>query len=1023
MKQTLLVLIVEDSELDTELLLHELNKQYSVEAHRVDTKGTFLEALDSHVYDLILCDHTMPGFSGFEALALYKERHLDIPFIFVSGTIGEDTAEEAMKAGAWDYLMKGNLKRLVPAVERELMESERRKNAENSVGESERMFSTLAEESPNMIFINHGGKIAYANKKCEEIMGYRREEFYSPGFDFLTLIAPEQVETVKESFSRHLLNLELAPYECSIVTKGGRKLEAIVTTKLITVRGERAILGIVTDVTERKQAELQIKHALDWQEAVFEGSRDAVFISDVDSRFVAVNRAACELTGYSKRELLSMRIPDLHDHLDLDAYNKYHSQILGGARILTEAKILRKDGTKVDTEFNNTSLFIAGVRYIHTIARDITERTLAEMKLRESEFLVLESQRVGRIGSYAMDFVGGRWRSSEVLDEIFGIDKDYGRTIDGWLNLVHPDYRQEMSEYLRDITAGKKHFYREYPIIRRNDGEERWVLGRGELGFDEYGTLVKMIGTIQDITDRRKVEEALHLQVSALKSAANSVVITDTKGIIQWVNPAFTKLTGYTADEVVGRNPRILKSDRQDNTLYEHLWKTILSGKVWHGEIVNKRKDGTLYNEEMTITPVVGGDGRIRNFVAVMQDVTEQNKAEQHRKTLELQLAQAQKMEAIGTLAGGIAHDFNNILGIILGHLTILQRPDYDSTLRAHSFETITKTVQRGANLVRQILTFARKTRVSPGQVNLSSVAHELVRLLRETFPKTIEIVVEAESMLPVIEVDQTQFYQALMNLCINARDAMMDPEGSSLGNGKLTIRLSRISGLKTRLRFPDADGSDYVSVAVSDTGSGFDEQTKQKIFEPFFTTKDTGKGTGLGLAVVYGVIKSHNGFIDVESQVGKGSTFTLYFPATISREVLDETRTIDKHSSSIGNETILVVEDEEGLRSLMQLALERNGYKVVMARDGVEALEMFESNRESIALVLTDMGLPKLDGSEMFAMLKMRDPDVKVILASGYLEAQYKSELLKAGVKEFVQKPYVPEQVLRKIRFVLDSK
>ena len=898
------VLIVEDSESDAALTLEDLQRGgFDVVASRVESEQAFVAALESDTWDVILCDFRMPAFSGLSALALYKTMGLDIPFIFVSGAMGEDLAVEAMRAGAHDYVMKDNLKRLVPAVERELRDAQERidrRRTKSLLNESERTFSTLAEELPNMIFINKMGTIVYANRKCEEIMGYTKKELYDPNFNFLTLVAPEQVELVKNSFDQHAKNMDVSPYEYTLRTKDNKKLEGILTTKLITFEGERAVLGIVTDVTERKAA---------------------------------------------------------------------------------------------------------------------------ENRLRESESLLRESQRVARIGSYATDFVTGYWKGSEVLDEIFGIDKNFHRTIDGWVNLVHPDHRQEMSEYLREIAAKKLPFYKEYRIVRQNDREERWVLGRGELTYDQFGTLTAMIGTIQDITDRKKVEEALHLQVSALKSAANSVVITDTQGVIQWVNPAFTKMTGYGFDEVVGKNPRFLKSGRQKSALYENLWKTILSGKVWNGEIVNKRKDGTFYNEEMTITPVMTSDGKIRNFIAVKQDVTEHKNAEKRQKALESQLAQAQKLESLGTLAGGIAHDFNNILGIILGHVSLLAQSRNDPIVLSNSVDTVTKAVRRGASLVRQILTFARKTEIAREPVNVNSLIVELIKMLQETFPRTIEIVTDLDASVPVLAMDQTQLQQAIMNLCINARDAMTERSDAPLPKGTLTIRTSLISEKKMRESFPDASASEYVCLEISDTGVGMSEATKEKIFEPFFTTKEPGKGTGLGLAVVYGVVKGHQGYIHARSEVGKGTTFTVFFPSSKADIVGPESQHATPTIQLRGSETILVVEDEESILNLMTTVLVRAGYTVIAARDGVEAIDQYEKYRKEVALVLTDMGLPKLDGTEVFTMLKLRDPKVKVVLASGYLEPQYRSELLKTGAKDFVQKPYDPNEVLKKIRAILDVK
>ncbi|MEW6156986.1 MAG: response regulator [Verrucomicrobiota bacterium] len=417
------------------------------------------------------------------------------------------------------------------------------------------------------------------------------------------------------------------------------------------------------------------------------------------------------------------------------------------------------------------------------------------------------------------------------------------------------------------------------------------------------------------------------------------------------------------------------------------------------------KKNGAIIDVELTSNRLMF-QGRPAALI-LANDVT-------MRLALEAQLRQSQKMESIGTLAGGIAHDFNNILGIISGYASRFHEEPLDSGRFQQSVDAIEKAVARGAGLVRQILTVARKTEVQLVALDLNAIIEDMVRILGGTFPKTITISLALEPDLPSITADATQIQQALLNLCVNARDAMAD--GGSL---KISTGLIRRADLPEK--FSEADPKDYVRISVADTGTGMDEATRARIFEPFFTTKARDRGSGLGLAVVYGTMKTHHGFIDVQSELGRGTTFQLYLPASVTRMPREESLPVAPEASTGGNETLLFVEDEELLLDLMKSLLEEQGYKVFTARDGLEAVQVFKQHAAEIELVIADMGLPKIGGWEVFRRIKEVKPDVKAILASGYLEPNLKTSLLKAGALDFVQKPYIPKEIFERIRRVLD--
>ncbi|MBI2429033.1 MAG: response regulator [Ignavibacteriales bacterium] len=406
---------------------------------------------------------------------------------------------------------------------------------------------------------------------------------------------------------------------------------------------------------------------------------------------------------------------------------------------------------------------------------------------------------------------------------------------------------------------------------------------------------------------------------------------------------------------------------------------------------------------------------RLERLIPAVQRAVREAEEKAVRKSLEEQLFHAQRMESIGTLAGGIAHDFNNILGIIMGHASLLEKIRTDPIKFSDSTQVILQATRRGAMLVRQLLTFARKNEVVVETVHINDVVTEVVKLLKGTFSKSITLTAVKENDLPTIAGDATQIQQILLNLCVNARDAM--PNG-----GTLTITTEKIHGNRLRNTFLKAMDTDYVRIKVSDTGTGMSAETRKRIFEPFYTTKDPGKGTGLGLAVTFGIVEIHNGFIDVESELGKGTTFSIYFPGSQAATIPGEDENSGTDDSLNGTEILLIIEDEEILRELLTHALAAHGYKILSAADAEEGVMMYKQNAEKIDLVISDFGLPKFDGFEVLKRLKAINLDIKFILASGYIEPEQRSMFMSEGAREIIQKPYDPQKFLSVIRKVLDE-
>jgi PAS domain S-box-containing protein len=511
-----------------------------------------------------------------------------------------------------------------------------------------------------------------------------------------------------------------------------------------------------------------------------------------------------------------------------------------------------------------------------------------------------------------------------------------------------------------------------------------------------------------DITERKRAEADNRRLATAINHAVEAVMVTDPEGTIQYVNPAFERITGYTREEVVGKNPRILKSGKQDEGFYRDLWNTIKRGEVWSGRLVNMKKDGTLYEEEETISPVFDSEGRIANYVAVRRDITMQS-------VLEQRVRQAQKLEAIGTLAGGIAHDFNNVLAAILGYTQMAKEAaPSDSPVRA-DLDRVLSAAYRATDLVRQILTFSHKTAAERSPIKLQFVIKEALKFLRPSLPATIEIREDLDAGCPPVLADATQMHQVVMNLCTNAYHAMRE-RGGILG---ISLKPFDV-GSDSAQSHPGLHEGSHVRITVSDTGHGMDKETVARIFEPFFTTKPPGEGTGLGLATVHGILAAHGAAITVYSEPSKGTTFCVYIPA------IEEGLTAESVSEEApipgGNERILVVDDEEPLASLTGRALRRFGYEVVTFTNSADAAAAFRAHPEFFDLVVTDQTMPRMTGEDLAQAVMSIRPGVPVILMTGFSDVMSREKAEQVGVRAFLLKPASTLQIAKLVREVLDQ-
>ncbi|HBA86713.1 MAG TPA: hybrid sensor histidine kinase/response regulator [Geobacter sp.] len=759
MKHALRILIVDDSPDDAALIVRQLQRDFSPSYERVDTAEDMQAALDKGGWHLVISDYVMPRFSGLGALQLLHDRGIDLPFIMVSGQMGEEAAVEAMRAGAHDYLLKDRLSRLVPAIKRELNEAvvrRERKMAEEALSATEARFQSLVEQSLVGIFMLQDDIFIYVNPKFGAIFGYHPEELIE---------------------ARSLPDLVAHDDQIRVITQFLRPLK--------------------------------------------EGSENLHFL-------------------------------------------------FRGRRC---------DGAEIDLEANGARTSLNGC-----------------------------------------------------------------------------------------------------PAI---------------------------IGTLLDITERKRAETELSKLWRAVEQSPVSVVITDLMGRIEYVNPKFIEVTGYCEEELMGKTPSLLKSGEMDPKIYQDLWETIGAGREWHGELHNRRKNGELFWENASISAIKNSEGRITHFVGVKEDVTD-------RKVAIDQLRQVQKMEAVGQLAGGIAHDFNNLLTVINGYSTLLIRAlDEGSPMRKEA-EQILRAGERAADLTRQLLSFSRRQILEPRVLEINKQVKSVQKMLERLIGEHIRLATTLAPEAGSIKMDPGQFEQIVINLVVNARDA-------SETGGRITVETANcdLDEGFTHLNPGSLQGS-YVRLSVVDQGQGMTREVKQRLFEPFFTTKEMGRGTGLGLATVYGIVKQSGGYIEVISEPGQGARFNIYFPRV---EQPTEIQHLQKVEEQVDTDfTILVVEDEPGVLNLVVHTLRTRGFNVLETSDPEQGVTLFDQHAEEIDMLLTDVVMPFMSGPTLAKLLIRKKPDLKVLFMSGHTDNRVNFEkLLEQGV-QFLPKPFASDALIRKVRDTLNG-
>ena len=879
--------------------------------------------------------------------------------------------------------------------------------------------------------------------------------------DFIRYVHPDEREELKKSIQHCIDTGEKYDFVHRIVRSDG-------SIRWVHEQGDVAgdtdgarwrMLGIVRDITDKKEARLLLqatlrelkyhKYAID--------QHSIVAVTDLSGRITYSNDKFTEISGYTNRELFGKthRIINSGFHpkefftrmwLTISSGKIWHGEVCNrnknGELYWVETTIVPHldENDKPD-------------RYI-AIRTDITERVLSQQATAEERGLLevindVQSQflRDGQAKAGFENLLQATLSATEseygFVGEVFYTDENHpyikmmALTNIAWDEESKAVYEKHASNGIEFrnlntlfgnvLTTGK-------PVISNNPADDPRSGGIPEghpplnsfmgvplytgnkmvgvvgianrsTGYDEsilerlqplFTTCARFIDACKIDALRKHADVQLHLQASALEAVADGIVITDKNGNIEWVNPAYTDLTGYSADEVLGKNPRILKSGKHSQDFYKKLWQTILSGDTWHGELWNKRKDGSLYQEEQSITPVLGRDGEVNHYIAVKRDVSERQKLQQ-------QLQQAQKMEAIGHLTGGIAHDFNNMLASIMGYTELAsERIDKKGDKKVKSYlAEVYKSGTRARDLVAQMLAFSRGGEGEIKPFILAPLIKESLKMLATTLPSSMEIDLKIDDSSLTVETNPVQLHQMIMNLCINSRDSMS-------GKGELSIGLKQVRLKKVEcVSCHKKISGDFVQVSVKDTGSGIKPEQMGRLFDPFYTTKEIGKGTGMGLSMVHGIMHDHGGHILLETFVDKGTTFSLLFPSS-SNQVYEE----DEEYVAIKKETvavdgnILVVDDEPSVGRFIGEILKLSGYSVTVETDSRIAMKKFRENPSAYHLIVTDQTMPGMTGIELARSILEIRPDFPIVLCTGYSEHVDEDIATSIGISAYVSKP-----------------
>jgi len=954
------------------------------------------------------------------------------PTIILAETDHQAEARAAWEAGAAEVIFKSSAALTqLPWNVQQALQSRKQKS---SGATADNPYKLVVDQAGEGILITRNLEILYTNDKCSQITGYSSEDVQNKSF--MIKIHPDDREKVLTSHYERIHGKTIpAHYNIRYFHQSGELRWLELRSSLITWKGKPAILTFLNDITDNRQTLEALVDSEQRLSDILDFLPDATFIIDREGRVVAWNNAIEELTGIPARDMLGQDnyayalpfyarrrpllidlvlnpdLPDLDEyhHLKItgDAYTgeSYTPHLSGGAYLWVTAKPL----------YNVTGEIIGAIESI----RDITERRAAEQALMASE----EQLRI--VFMTIPDAVAISRPEDGVYLEVnegflaltgFAMEEVIGRSSTELNIWTGEDDRARFIKLLRENGFVKNMEL----IFRAKDGHLSHVLLSANM-ITLHGK-AHILSITKDIGDWKRAQSALkHSEERYRLLAENStdvIFASDLEGRFTYITPSVFQLSGFTPDELLQQPVPVILTEESAQVIASHFEEEL--AKAHQGptdpgifELQQRTKNGPPVDVEVKVNWILNDSREPVGLQGIVRDIRERKRAAAEKQKLEEQLAQTNKMEAIGRLAGGVAHDFNNLLTGILGYTHILQKQLTPPDPRTAEVGEIEKAAMRAASLTQQLLTFSRKQVVSPKVTDLNQSIGEAKRMLDRILGEDIEFIVRLADQLHPVRIDPHQFDQILINLAANARDAM--PDG-----GQLLIETANVKASEFGLEQSGASGDqDYVRVTVADTGHGMDSAIKQHLFEPFFTTKEKGKGTGLGLPIVYGIVKQNEGLIHVASEVDSGASFSIYLPRHYGEIVEEQGKPTGL--IPVGQETVLLVEDENMVRILTRKALTLQGYHVLTAANGEAAIALARQHEGKISLLLTDVVMPGMNGYELHERLQCEIADLKVLFMSGY-KSDAMAENAAIHKSRFIRKPFTIDNLVLAVREAIDA-
>ena len=892
----------------------------------------------------------------------------------------------------------------------------KRKKAEEALRASEERYSSIIEAANDGIFDwDVYGESVFISDRWREI--HELDKIGEPSLEeWRALVHPDDVERVDSEFQEHLDGkTPLSESEYRIRTPHGTEKWLFGRAKASFDENGKPlkVVGTVSDITERKRAEEALRVSEERYAAIIAASRDGIFDWDIVNEGVFTSDRYRQIYGVSPSEMTTS------DDWKKLIHPEDSQRILQAldSQLKKQSLISDKEYRIVDPQGNEKWVLSRSKatfddsgcpqRLFGTVS-DITERKRAEEALRASEERYASIISAANEGIFDWDIKSGQTFTSKRWQEIHGVENSETYNREEFTRLVHPEDIDRVERSVQEHLSGKTPVSECEYRIRTLQGEEKWVMGRGKAIFDDDGKPIRMFGSVSDITERKRAEEAINAFFD--QSLVMLCIVDVQKNRLIRANNEFMKVMGRSIEELTSEPIyEFIHPDDREPTM--QALKSLAEGAPLVG----------FHNRNLT----AGGD--IRTFewnatldlerklvYAMAQDITDRLKAEEEREKLQSQLIQAQKMESVGRLAGGVAHDFNNMLGVIIGNADLAIQ-NLDPSMRVHEdLQEIKSAARRSADLTRQLLAFARRQTAAPVVLDLNDTVAGMMKMLRRLIGEDIDLVWMPGANLWPVKIDPAQIDQVLANLCVNARDAIA-------GVGKITIETQNVVSDEIHgVEDPEFKQGNYVMLSISDNGCGMDKATLDNMFEPFFTTKKVGEGTGLGLSTVYGIVKQNQGLIKVSSEPDAGATFTIYLPQTT--EAAADLGDDNTASIARGTETVLLVEDEMAILRMGKAMLERFGYTVLPANKPKEALDIARKYTGEIHLLVTDVVMPEMNGKELKAEIQSQQPEIKVLYMSGYTSDVIMHRGILQRNVNFLQKPFTVDKLVNKVREVLDK-